>query len=160
MEESSLKTGSFEQSSFETNSFDKRSFEATSFSKSSFQEASLATDSFERTAFLQRQPSTSELAKLERGTLSTEPGQLGETALKKAALSLEPSFPAHLAATSFSTFLGGPRFFTSGAQGGVLKVEACLPQLDRDQLELVSIMGIGSSLAWLPCKRKLPPLQA
>ena len=36
-----------------------------------------------------------------------------------------------------------------------LKVEACLPQLDRDQLELVSIMGIGSSLAWLPCKRKL-----
>ena len=128
LEESNLKTGSFEQSSFETNSFDKRSFETTSFSKSSFQEASLATDSF------QRQPFSTEFGQLAPATLSTELDPLEETALKKAAYSLEPERAAlpgeKLQHPQWDQALDNlvPR--------GSARCPASLPQLDLYKLEL------------------------
>ena len=85
-----------------------------------------------------------ELAQLKPTASHTELGQLDEPALEKGTFSLELS-TAHFAETSIS--LGGPSFFISWAQGGVLKVE----KLVATSLTLDSLMPcfmLGSSLAW------------
>ena len=92
---------------------------------------------------LERRTVTTELAELDRTALHTELEQPKRTALKKAASSLE-FHPAH---SSFRegnfSHLCGPRSLTIWAQGGVLKLELPLSQLDLDQLEL------GALTPWL-----------
>ena len=149
LEESSLNTGSFEQSSYRTNSFEHRSFEARGFSESSFRDDSFATELAE----LARRP-----LRPERPALHLELPELDETALKKAALSLELSM-AHLqlCLRSSTLFLGGPKLSTVWPQGGVVKGEL-LPayQLDSDQLELVWIHP-GSSFLPAPSRKDACP---
>ena len=119
LKESSLTKGSFEQSSFRANSFEHRTFEARGFSASSFRDDSFTTTTSLRTELTQLKPTAWNL-KL---------GQLAEPALRERALSL-----ALRPQTSFCTLLSGPEQETARAQGGVLRGEACLPQLDVTKL--------------------------
>ena len=144
-----------------------------SLEDSSLQEDSLARASLQRTALtpelaqLQRRTSTTELAKLERRTLTlelaerdstalhTELEQLDEPALKKAAFSLELR-TAHFAEASLAPFCG-PRFFTSGAQGGVLDGQLAITSLTLTSL---SFRTLAAQACLELSEKRASPLQA
>ena len=164
--ESSLKASSFNQRSFEESRFSTRSLEESSFT-SSFEQSSLQLNSFESSSLedcsfprasldsdsFTRQPSTSELSKLDRSPSTTELAalrlelaELEQRALKKAASSSEPQTSAHLCLQggSFSLFLGGGGLKTSRRRGGVLR--GSFPPYSLHQLT-----SLTQLVPWLPC---------
>ena len=167
LEESSLNS-SFEQSSLEPNSFEGSSFEDSSFRGSSFQEdsletaASLADRSFKRPALptelaqLERAALTPDLSELDRPASHTELEQPKQTALKKAALSLELS-PAHFSSKRESLpTLCGRKLEKASPQGGVVKDSLSLSQLDLDQLELHQPWWLKPDLSFLRKEASVP----
>ena len=95
MEGSSFTKSSFQKSSLDKKNFQTTSFEEKSFNSSSFEESSFQKSSFDEKCFDESSFPT-ELAKLEKSSLSTEPSawhfalrELEARAFDKAASSLE-----------------------------------------------------------------------